>query len=1097
LELARLASSYEQIAAGYEIVVVGSGYGGAIAASRLARAGRQVCLLEQGKEFQPGEYPNTLLEARGELQVDLGAVHVGSRTGLYDLRVNPQINVFKGCGLGGTSLVNANVAIRAEPRVFERLEWPAEVRTDAGPGGRLETCYQRATEMLGSNPYPVQPADIAKLKALERSANSVPAKFYRPDINVTFTDKLSGGGVQQFACRGCGDCVTGCNYAAKNTTLMNYLPDAVAHGAQIFTKCAVDHVARDGSDWLVWFQRLDSGDEPWGEEGLRSIRAHVVVLAGGALGSTEVLLRSEAKGLAISKTRGAHFSGNGDVLGFGYSLDQPINGIGWGQVAAGILPKSGPCITGIIDLRDQPELKQGMVIEEGSIPGGIGSVMPALLAGAAAVAGQNLATGPANQVEQLIQDAESLVLGPHSGAASRSQVYLVMAHDDGLGQMRLEPRDGDFRLGIDWPSLETDPLFQRINDMLKTVTEPLQGTFVENPLWRLDYLGRNLTTVHPLGGAAMAADASTGVVDHRGRVFAGTAGTEVHDGLYVCDGAVLPVPVGVNPLLTISALAERSMELLAEERGWTIDYSPTSKGPEAAPNQRPGADFVEQWYGTLDGPGGELSLHFVVNARDLEALLTDPTRQTPVFGSAAWSTNGATTSYAIKDGWLSTEDDKIRYRLPLSAPGGDFVVEAVRQVPRVADPDTPQAVTSLPVTISANAKSVAAGRLNVGPDELRQDLATIRIYNAQPAGAQPGPDQSPRLLSTLRLGRALAGPLFDVYGNVVESASGSLAPATVRKRRSLQAPAAVVSYFRTGDGILLRLLRRQGGSAGTVLLLAGPGESPRIFSVDSVGRNLVEYLCARGHDVWVLDHRGSLDAPTATADYSLDQIAQIDLPAALREITQTAGVEKVPVVGYGLGAASALMAVLGGFTTSVGGVVAVAGGAFFESSPPARIGRWLGLPGIGLSPLAGYGAGARGWLARAIYGSPFGPKNENANSRHVVPELVGAIPPTASRQLDQMLAAGKLVDAGGKDAYLGGAVKLAIPVNLIQGLDDRQNLPSSSETMLRWLGEGRGPSLSTRQTVPGYASIDLMVGEQAVVDVFPAIVSHLEAAKNA
>lgn len=1094
--MARLASSFQQIPDNCEIVVVGSGYGGAIAASRLARAGRQVCLLEQGKEFQPGEYPNTLLEAKAELQVDLGGYHLGSRTGLYDLRTSQYINVFKGCGLGGTSLVNANVAIKAEPRVFDEPRWPAEVKADAAPGGRLDACYLRVTQMLASNPYPGDPADIKKLQALGVSGQSMGANFYRPNINVTFTDKVSGGGVQQFACRRCGDCVTGCNYAAKNTTLMNYLPDAVAHGTQIFTKCGVDHVSREDPHWVVWFQRLESGEEAWGEN-LRPLRAEIVVLAGGSLGSTEILLRSKAKGLDISEAVGTHFSGNGDVLGFGYSLDPPINSIGWGQVAPGILPPVGPCITGIIDLRNQPELKKGMVIEEGSIPGGIGSVMPALLAGAAAVAGQSLASGPAAEVEHLIQDAESLVLGPHSGAASKSQIYLVMAHDDGLGRMHLEPRDGDFRLGIDWPSLDSDPLFPRINETLKQATKPLGGTFVENPLWRLDYLGRNLTTVHPLGGAAMAADASQGVVDHRGRVFVGSTGTAIHDGLYVCDGAIVPVPVGVNPLLTISALAERSMDLLAQERGWTIDFSPTTRAAETTSSPRPGADFTEQWYGVLDDKAGELSLRFVVNARDLDGLLSDPSLHTPVYGSAAWYVNGDTTNFAIKDGWLSVDGGNIRYQLPLVAAGKQFVVEASRQVPQVPDPNTPQAVMSLTATVTADRHAVAGGRLNVSPGELRKDLAAIRIYNAPHDGERPQPNESDRLGLTLRLGRALAGPLFPVYGNVVEPAGGSLAPPTIRKRRSLRAPAASVFYFQTSDGALLRLLRRQGGSAGPVLLVSGPGDSSRMFSVDSVGRNLVEFLAAKGFDIWVLDHRGNLDAPSLPADYSIDLIAQIDIPAALAEIERVAQLDKVPVVGYGFGAVATFMAILGGFTNSVSALVAIANGAFFDTPILGRLGRALGLPSLGMSPLAAYTEGPRGFLAKLIYGSPFGPKNAKASSQRVVPELVGAIPPTASRQQDRMLAAGKLVNSAGQDVYVSNTYKLAIPVHLIQGLDDHQFLPSSTETTMRWLSKRNELAPYTRQTLPGYASIDMIVGEHAAVDVFPAIVSHLETAKDA
>src|SRR3982751_1271492 len=98
----RLSSPIEQLGDHYEIVVVGSGYGGAIAASRLARAGRSVCVLERGKERQPGEYPDTFLEVAGDFQFDAPEGHVGSRTGLYDMRKNDDLNVFVGCGLGGT-----------------------------------------------------------------------------------------------------------------------------------------------------------------------------------------------------------------------------------------------------------------------------------------------------------------------------------------------------------------------------------------------------------------------------------------------------------------------------------------------------------------------------------------------------------------------------------------------------------------------------------------------------------------------------------------------------------------------------------------------------------------------------------------------------------------------------------------------------------------------------------------------------------------------------------------------------------------------------------------------------------------------------------
>ncbi|MGH9448545.1 MAG: GMC family oxidoreductase N-terminal domain-containing protein, partial [Terriglobia bacterium] len=234
--MARLSSPIEQIQGHYTVVVVGSGYGAAIAASRLARAGQQVCVLERGKEFQPGEYPNSSPQAVEEMQAATPDGHVGPKTGLYEFNINDDINVFKGCGLGGTSLVNANVALRPELRVFEDPRWPQALRHDLDT--LVEEGYRRAGEMLKPNPYPASgfPA-LPKLEALEISARSSGGKFYRAPINVNFTvNGKNHVGASQRPCACCGDCVTGCNYAAKNTLIMNYLPDAKNHGAEIYTQ---------------------------------------------------------------------------------------------------------------------------------------------------------------------------------------------------------------------------------------------------------------------------------------------------------------------------------------------------------------------------------------------------------------------------------------------------------------------------------------------------------------------------------------------------------------------------------------------------------------------------------------------------------------------------------------------------------------------------------------------------------------------------------------------------------------------------------------------------------------------------------------------
>src|SRR5262249_32262366 len=188
--LSRLSSPIDDMKAHYEVVIIGSGYGGGIAASRLARAKRRVCVLERGKEFQPGEYPDTEPEAWREMQLDLPEGHVGSRTGLYDIRANKDMNVFVGCGLGGTSLVNANVVLRAEPRIFANTSWPQALRNDVSTV--LEEGYRHALEMLQPAPYPEDYPALPKLAALQNSAESMHATFYRPPLNVTFTEPDNG-----------------------------------------------------------------------------------------------------------------------------------------------------------------------------------------------------------------------------------------------------------------------------------------------------------------------------------------------------------------------------------------------------------------------------------------------------------------------------------------------------------------------------------------------------------------------------------------------------------------------------------------------------------------------------------------------------------------------------------------------------------------------------------------------------------------------------------------------------------------------------------------------------------------------------------------
>lgn len=568
--MARLSSPLANLKSHYAVVVVGSGYGGGIAASRLARAGQDVCVLERGKELQPGEYPNTLMEGAKQVQVDIPGRHIGSPTGLFDFRVNEDINVLVGCGLGGTSLINANVSLRAEPRVFDDPRWPRAIRDEAaaGTGSLLEDGYRRAAAMLKPVPYPADGPSLAKLDAHRKSAEALNERFYRPPINVTFEDGINHVGVKQSACALCGDCISGCNFGAKNTVLMNYLPDARNHGAEIYTEVSVRRIEPADDGWRVYFTPYDLERETF-DAPEKFVFADVVVLAAGTLGSTEILLRSRDAGLAVSDKLGQSFTGNGDVLAFGYNNDQEINGIGFGNKPPGELDPVGPCITGVIDAREKQSLDDGMVIQEGSVPGVLSAILPATFATAAAAFGKDTDEGVIDFLQERAREIESNLGGAYRGAVANTQTYLVMAHDGGDGEIKLD----DDRVRVHWPGVGEREIFKKINARLEAATAALGGTFVPNPTWTPQFEER-LVTVHPLGGCPMAETAADGVVNHKGQVFVGAEGAEVHGGLYVCDGAIVPRSLGVNPLLTISALAERCCVLMARDRDWgEIDHS--------------------------------------------------------------------------------------------------------------------------------------------------------------------------------------------------------------------------------------------------------------------------------------------------------------------------------------------------------------------------------------------------------------------------------------------------------------------------------------------------------------------------------------------
>jgi cholesterol oxidase len=240
-----------------------------------------------------------------------------------------------------------------------------------------------------------------------------------------------------------------------------------------------------------------------------------------------------------------------------YNADVEVNAIGFGKLDPNGREPVGPCSTGLIDARGGRSIEEGMIMVDGAAPGAFAKWLPALLAALSATTGQDTDHGLSDAIQEKARELESKIAGPHTGAVQRTQICLVVAHDDAAGEIFL---DGD-RLNIRWPDVGRQAPFVRADAMMREASRALGGTYIPSPTWH-ELLGRKLVTGHPLGGCSVADDARDGVVDHRGQVFSGASGTAVHRGLYVMDGSIVPSALGVNPLLTITGLAERCCELM-------------------------------------------------------------------------------------------------------------------------------------------------------------------------------------------------------------------------------------------------------------------------------------------------------------------------------------------------------------------------------------------------------------------------------------------------------------------------------------------------------------------------------------------------------
>ncbi|MCO1658415.1 GMC oxidoreductase [Pseudonocardia humida] len=530
----------------WDVVVVGSGFGGSVVACRAAQREKRVLVLERGRWYRPGEFPRTPLQmATNTWDPEAGLF------GLFQLWSFRRMDAVVASGVGGGSLIYANVAMRMPEEWFARQhrDWPLTYAD-------LDEHYGTVEKMLGVQALPEHldhrvPKAAAFVRAARRAGlepRRVPLAVSFPGPDQPLGEDVEDGenvhGVRRRTCRLCGECDLGCNEGAKNTLDLTYLSAATSRSlrqpATIRELCEVRRVTPVGDGYEVGYVEHAPDDRMAGRVGddrgprARTVRARKVVLAAGALGSTWLLLTNHAALPALSPALGRRFSGNGDALGFlAADRESAVDSAG------------GPVITHVARAGDH-------LVEDGGHPVFASWVATAAQPGLhrqgvrilAARVRARLAGRPDSDVSAEV----ARVLATARTARSTLPV-LAMGLDPTTGTMRLG-RHGQLR--IDWP--HDEGYLRGVWATLDRIADAMGWRFRKG---LSDWLSRGITA-HPLGGVPMGRDRWDGVVDSYGEVYG-------HPGLFVADGSVVPGPIGANPSLTIAALAERFATKITED----------------------------------------------------------------------------------------------------------------------------------------------------------------------------------------------------------------------------------------------------------------------------------------------------------------------------------------------------------------------------------------------------------------------------------------------------------------------------------------------------------------------------------------------------
>jgi len=526
-------TTHQTSAFDYDWLIVGSGFGGSVSALRLSEKGYRVGVLECGKRFRDEDYAKSTWNLRRYLW----APFLGLR-GILRMTLFKDIFIFSGSGVGGGSIVYANTLYRAKPEYFENEQWNDLEDWQS----TLSPFYDVAEKMLGVNIVPYENPSDGMLKDIARHFGTEDT-FQRTPVAVFFGDEgaevedpyFDGEGPKRTGCTKCGACMVGCRVGAKNTLLKNYLWFAEKNKTEIHAERKVVDIkplgAADGSDG---YRVITERPGAWFNKKRRIFKCKGLVMSAGALGTNSLLAQCKNSGSLpkLSEQLGKLVRTNSESI---LAVTLPDDSIPvWNTVAIGAS----------IHVDANTHIEFVTYGEKGDFMGYIFT----LLTGAGTRITRPL-MWLGNILRHPIQFLKTLL---PIGWSKRVVIFLVMQSLDNAISFRAKRKmfGEGVRLITVQDQEKPNPTYIDIANKSAAWLAEKTGGAAQSVIF--EAVANIPSTAHILGGATIGRDAGSGVIDKNHKVYG-------YRNMLICDGSAVPANPGVNPSLTITAMAERAM----------------------------------------------------------------------------------------------------------------------------------------------------------------------------------------------------------------------------------------------------------------------------------------------------------------------------------------------------------------------------------------------------------------------------------------------------------------------------------------------------------------------------------------------------------